>query len=94
MKRGERVSRRCENWEMHQYMDMAVWEEWIAGPELSAGGAFAARVSDSPLSSLLWQHVVSVVSNKEEILAPSRPPHRGRRRIYGVYLLHRGCFWN
>lgn len=28
-------------------------------------------VSDSPLRSPLWLHVVSLVSNKDEILAPS-----------------------
>lgn len=51
-----------------------------------------AHVSDSPPRSPLWLHVVSVVSNKEEILVPLWPAHRGHREIYGVCLPHRECF--
>lgn len=67
----------------------------VTTSQLSEQRAFTAvlRVSDSPLRSLLWLHVVSVVSNKEEILVPSWPAHRGHREIYGVCLLYRGCFW-
>lgn len=67
----------------------------VTTSQLSEQHAFPAipRFSDSPLRSLLWRHVVSVVSNKEEILVPSWPAHRGHRKIYGVCLLHRGCFW-
>ena len=45
----------------------------VTTSQLSEQRAFTAvlRVSDSPLRSLLWLHVVSVVSNKEEILVPS-----------------------
>lgn len=52
-----------------------------------------ATLSDSPLRSPLWLHVGSVVSNKEEILVPFWPAHRGHREIYGVCLFRRGCFW-
>lgn len=40
-----------------------LWE-WHAFPAISS-------VSNSPQRSPLWLHVVSVVSNKEEILLPS-----------------------
>lgn len=59
-------------------------------PEQRAFPAFP-HVSDSPLRSPLQLHVVFVVSNKEEILLPSRPAHR---EIYGVSIPHRQLFWN
>lgn len=97
MKHGEFVSHWCESYEeMHQYMDKQLeGMDCVTTSQLSEQHAFPAisRVSDSPLRSPLWLHVVSVVSNKEEILVPSWPAHRGHRKIYGVCLLHRGCFW-
>jgi len=68
-----------------------VWRPHLS--PLGAASTASPRVSGSPLSTLLWPRVVSVVSNKEEILVPSWPAHRGHRRIYGVCLLYWGCFW-
>lgn len=40
-------------------------------PAVQSAFSAALRVSGSPLRSPLWLHVVSVVSNKQEILVPS-----------------------
>lgn len=56
---------------MHQYEPTSQLEEMdcVTTSQFSEQRAFSAIpcVSDSPLRSRLWQHVVSVVSNKEEI---------------------------
>lgn len=46
-------------------------------------------VPDSARSFSLW---LDVASNKEEILVPLWPAHRGHREIYGVCLSRRECF--
>lgn len=72
MKHGEFVSHWCESYEEKlQYMDKQVGRNGLCDYLSALGAARIPRVSDSPLRSPLWLHVVSVVSNKEEILVPS-----------------------
>lgn len=89
---GVRVMSKCNNIWTSRLEEM----DCVTTSLLAEEHAFSAipHVSDSPLRSPLWLHVVSVVSNKEEILVPSWPAHRGHREIYGVCLPHRECFWS
>lgn len=76
--------------EMLQHADQSVeGMDCVTTSQLSEQHA-PATISDWPLRSPLWLHGLS---NKEEILVASWPAHRGHRIIYGVCLLHRGCFW-
>ena len=77
-----RVMRKCTNIWTSRLEEM----DCVSTSQLSEQHTFWAIpcVSDSPLRSPLWVHVVSVVSNKEEILVPSWPAHRGHRGIYEV----------
>lgn len=88
---GVRVMRKCTRTRTSRLDEM----DCVTTSQLSEPHAFPVipHVSHSPLRSPLWLHVVSAVSNKEEILVPSWPAHRGHRKIYGVCLLHTGCFW-
>lgn len=83
-----RVMKKCANIWTSRLKEI----DCVTTSQLSEQHPFPA-VSHSPLRYPLWLHVVSVVSNKEEILVPSWPAHRGHREIYGVCLLHSGCFW-
>lgn len=88
---GGRVMSKCSD----------IWTCWLEEMDCVTTSLHAEQhassasphVSDSPLRSPLWLHAVSVVSNKEEILVPSWPAHRGHREIYWVCLPHRECFW-
>lgn len=98
MKHGEFVSHWCKNYEkMNQDMDKLTGEKWIVWLLLSSGNCMLFPpfpVFQIHLRGpLLWLCVVSVVSNKEEILLPSWPAHSGHRKIYGVCLLHWGSIW-
>ncbi len=64
-----RVMRKCTNMWTSRLEEM----DCVTTSQLSERRAFTAvlHVSDSPLRSPLWLHVVSVVSNKEEILLSS-----------------------